>query len=59
MAVVFGGVIFFHIFVDAFNNYGVGWFEPFSKTRITFNTIYVADPFLDMAGNCIGNAADD
>lgn len=41
----FGGVVFIHIFIDAFNNYGVGWFEPFSKQRIAFNTIYVADPF--------------
>jgi len=41
----FGGVIFFHVFIDAFNNYGVGWFEPFSHQRISFNAIYVADPF--------------
>ena len=40
-----GSVIFIHIFLDAFNNYGVGWFEPFSHVRISFNTIYVADPF--------------
>jgi len=44
----FGGVIFIHVFVDAFNNYGVGWFEPFSKKRISFNTIYVADPFFSI-----------
>ena len=41
----FGAVIFIHIFLDAFNNYGVGWFEPFSENRISFNAIYVADPF--------------
>lgn len=41
----FGGVIFFHVFIDAFNNYGVGWFEPFTHKRISFNAIYVADPF--------------
>jgi len=35
-----------HLFLDAFNNYGVGWFEPFSKIRISFNTIYVADPLM-------------
>jgi Predicted membrane-bound metal-dependent hydrolases len=29
----FGGVIFIHVFIDAFNNYGVGWFEPFSHQR--------------------------
>ena len=41
----FAGVIFVHVFIDAFNNYGVGWFEPFSHIRISFNAIYVADPF--------------
>jgi inner membrane protein len=41
----FGAVIFTHNFIDAFNNYGVGWFEPFSHQRISFNAIYVADPF--------------
>ena len=44
----FGGVIFFHVFIDAFNNYGVGWFEPFSHERISFNAIYVADPFFSI-----------
>ena len=44
----FGGVIFIHIFIDAFNNYGVGWFEPFSQQRISFNAIYVADPFFSL-----------
>ena len=40
--------LFVHIFIDAFNNYGVGWFEPFSHYRISFNTIYVADPFFSI-----------
>jgi len=44
----FGGVIFIHVFIDAFNNYGVGWFEPFSHKRISFNAIYVADPFFSI-----------
>lgn len=44
----FGGVIFTHIIIDAFNNYGVGWFEPFSQTRISFNAVYVADPFFSI-----------
>jgi inner membrane protein len=44
----FGGVIFIHILIDAFNNYGVGWFEPFSHQRISFNAIYVADPFFSV-----------
>jgi inner membrane protein len=37
-----------HILLDAFNNYGVGWFEPFSSQRISFNIIYVADPFFSI-----------
>ena len=44
----FAGVIFSHVFIDAFNNYGVGWFEPFSHQRISFNAIYVADPFFSI-----------
>lgn len=43
-----GSVIFVHLFLDAFNNYGVGWFEPFSHYRISFNVIYVADPFFSI-----------
>jgi inner membrane protein len=46
--VFFGAVIFIHIFIDAFNNYGVGWLEPFSHERISFNAIYVADPFFSV-----------
>ena len=45
----FGVVILTHIFLDAFNNYGVGWFEPFSHYRLSFNVIYVADPFFSIA----------
>ena len=37
--------LFLHLFIDAFNAYGVGWFEPFSHYRISFNTIFVVDPF--------------
>jgi inner membrane protein len=44
----FGGVILAHILIDAFNNYGVGWFEPFSHERISFNAIYVADPLFSV-----------
>lgn len=44
----FGGVIFTHIFLDAFNNYGVGWLEPFSHKRFSFNMIYVADPLFSI-----------
>ena len=33
-----------HLFLDASNTYGVGWFEPFSNQRIAFNIVFVADP---------------
>ncbi|MFZ9588846.1 MAG: metal-dependent hydrolase [Chitinophagaceae bacterium] len=33
-----------HLFLDAMNNYGIGWFEPFTSQRISFNVLYVADP---------------
>ena len=44
----FGGVIFIHVFIDAFNNYGVGWFEPFWDKRVSFHTIFVVDPFFSL-----------
>ena len=52
----FGCVIFIHIFIDAFNNYGVGWFEPFSHRRVSFNVIYVADPFFSFWSGIAGLA---
>jgi inner membrane protein len=42
-------IIFLHVFIDAFNNYGVGWFEPFNHKRISFNAIYVVDPFFSIS----------
>ena len=44
-----GTEIFVHLLIDAFNNYGVGWFEPFSSVRISLHAIYVADPFFSIA----------
>ena len=37
-----------HIFIDAFNMYGTGWFEPFSHYRVSFDSIFVADPFFSI-----------
>jgi inner membrane protein len=37
--------MFTHIFIDSLTSYGTGWFEPFSSYRVSFNTIFVADPF--------------
>lgn len=39
----FGVQMLVHIFIDAANVYGTGWFEPFSHLRISFNTMFVAD----------------
>ncbi len=42
---VFWGLqLFVHIFLDAFNAYGTGWFEPFSHYRVAFHVLFVADP---------------
>jgi inner membrane protein len=43
-----GTEIFVHLLIDAFNNYGVGWFEPFSDLRVSFHTIFVVDPFFSI-----------
>jgi inner membrane protein len=46
---LFWGVqIFIHLFIDAFNAYGTGWFIPFSSYRVSFNTMYVADPLFSI-----------
>jgi len=44
-ALFFFAEVFTHLLIDAFNNYGVGWFEPFSHLRFSFNAVYVVDPF--------------
>lgn len=40
--------LFTHLFLDAFNAYGVGWFEPFDHTRISFHILFVADPLFSI-----------
>lgn len=42
---LFGIEILLHLLLDACNAYGVGWFEPFSSQRFSFNILFVADPF--------------
>lgn len=37
-----------HILLDGFNSYGVGWLEPFSHHRFSFNTLFVADPLFSL-----------
>lgn len=40
--------MFLHVFIDAFNAYGTGWFEPFSHVRVSFQTMFVADPLFTL-----------
>ncbi len=48
-SMLFGINMFLHIFIDAFTSYGTGWLEPFSHHRISFNLLFVADPFYTIA----------
>ncbi len=41
----FGVQALIHLLLDGMNVYGVGWFEPFSHARVSYNWIFVADPF--------------
>lgn len=43
--VLFFVAILSHLLLDSLTCYGIGLFEPFSNYRISFNTIFVADPF--------------
>jgi inner membrane protein len=40
---------FLHLFVDVFNAYGVGLFEPFHKIKYSLNSLFVVDPFFTIA----------
>lgn len=44
----FGLQLAVHDFIDAFNAYGTGWFEPFNHTRVSFHTLFVADPLFTL-----------
>jgi len=35
-----------HLFTDCFNTYGTGLFEPFSKVRISYDSMAIVDVFL-------------
>jgi inner membrane protein len=40
--------IMIHLFIDSFNAYGTGLFEPFNHARVSFHTIFVADPLFSI-----------
>lgn len=46
---IFGTGNFIHIVIDSFTCYGTGWLEPFNHARISFNLLFVADPFFTIA----------
>lgn len=37
-----------HLFLDIFNVYGTGLFEPFSHYRVSLNTFFVVDPLFSL-----------
>jgi|SRR5688572_19901808 len=43
-----GSGLFLHILLDACTTYGTGWFEPFSSYRVSFNTLFILDPFFSL-----------
>ncbi|PBQ30362.1 hypothetical protein CNR22_00820 [Sphingobacteriaceae bacterium] len=47
--VLIGSGLFIHIIMDAFTTYGTGWFEPFNHYRVSFNTLFILDPFLSVS----------
>ncbi|HCW06599.1 MAG TPA: metal-dependent hydrolase [Cytophagales bacterium] len=44
--IFFFAQLLIHISIDSLNAYGVGWLEPFSHKRVSFDLLFVADPFL-------------
>jgi inner membrane protein len=43
-----GSGFFLHLTLDALTVYGTGWFEPFSNYRVSFNTLFIIDPFFSI-----------
>ena len=45
---LWGVELFMHLFLDIFNVYGTGLFEPFSHYRVSLNTFFVVDPLFSI-----------
>jgi inner membrane protein len=43
-----GTAMLSHLFLDVFNAYGIGWFEPFCHHRFSWNALFVIDPFFSI-----------
>ena len=37
-----------HVLIDSLNAYGTGWLEPFSHMRVSFDLLFVVDPFFSI-----------
>lgn len=48
-SIFFGVQIVVHSLLDGLNVYGTGWFEPFNHERVSFNVLFVADPFFSIS----------
>jgi inner membrane protein len=46
--VFIGAAFLSHLFLDVLNAYGIGWFEPFSHQRFSWNVLFVVDPFFSV-----------
>ena len=44
----FGTQMAVHLFIDVFNAYGMGLWEPFSHARISLDALFVVDPFFSI-----------
>lgn len=47
-ALLWGIQLFMHLFLDIFNVYGTGLFEPFSHYRLSLNVFFVLDPLFSL-----------
>jgi inner membrane protein len=43
-----GAEMLVHLFLDSFNAYGTGLFEPFASNRVSFHAVFVADPLFSI-----------
>lgn len=43
-----GSGLLVHLFLDLFNAYGTGLFEPFNKSRVSFNSLFIVDPLFTL-----------
>jgi len=47
-ALLWGGEMAIHLLLDACNAYGTAWWFPFSRERVAFHLLFVADPLFSL-----------